>query len=109
MKVLHLDSSALGAASASRQLSAAAVQVLRERNDDVHVAYRDLAEQPPAHLSPALVRALRPQPGAQPAYVPELADELDLTESLIEEFLDSDVVVLGAPMYNFSIPSQLKA
>jgi FMN-dependent NADH-azoreductase len=109
VNVLHIDSSALGAASASRQLSAAAVQILRDSNADVNVSYRDFAEAPPAHLSPALVQALRPQPGAEPAHGPDVADELHLTETLITEFLDADVVVLGAPMYNFSVPSSLKA
>ena len=53
MNVLHIDSSALGTASASRQLSAAAVRILRDSNADVNVVYRDFAEDPPAHLSPA--------------------------------------------------------
>ena len=109
MNVLHIDSSALGATSASRQLSAAAVQILRDSNADVNVIYRDFAEKPPAHLSPALLQALRPQPGARVDPVREVADELHLTETLISEFLDADVVVLGAPMYNFSVPSSLKA
>ena len=109
MNVLHIDSSAFGATSASRQLSAAAVQILRDSNADVNVIYRDFAERPPAHLSPALLQALRPQPGARVDPMREVADELHLTETLISEFLDADVVVLGAPMYNFSVPSSLKA
>jgi FMN-dependent NADH-azoreductase len=109
VNVLHIDSSALGAASASRQLSAAAVRILRDSNPDVNVTYRDFAEEPPAHLSPALLQALRPQPGVRVDHVHEVADELHVTETLISEFLDADVVVLGAPMYNFSVPSSLKA
>jgi len=109
VNVLHIDSSAFGATSASRQLSAAAVQILRDSNADVNVIYRDFAERPPAHLSPALLQALRPQPGARVDPMREVADELHLTETLISEFLDADVVVLGAPMYNFSVPSSLKA
>lgn len=109
MNVLHIDSSASGAASASRQLSAAAVQILRDSNADVKVIYRDFAEVPLAHLGPALLRAIRPQPGTDPKLDPDVADELHLTETLISEFLNADVVILGAPMYNFSIPSSLKA
>ena len=109
MNVLHIDSSALGAASASRQLSATAVRILRDGNAEVNVIYRDLAKEPPAHLSSELVQALRPQPGTVPGHGPALADELQLTETLISEFLDADFVVLGAPMYNFSVPSSLKA
>jgi FMN-dependent NADH-azoreductase len=109
MKVLHIDSSALGAASASRQLSAAAVQVICDSNPHVSVTYRDLASAPPAHLSPALLGVLRPQPGTQPEIEPGVAEEVELTEILVNEFLKADVLVLGAPMYNFSVPSPLKA
>src|ERR1700741_5218132 len=109
MKVLHIDSSALGAASATRQLTAAAVRMIRDSDDGSSVIYRDIAAAPPAHLSAAFLGALRPQPGSQPAIRPEITEELQLTEVLIKEFLEADVVVLGAPMYNFSIPSSLKA
>src|SRR5882757_3106068 len=100
MKVLHIDSSALGAASTSRQLSAAAVRIIRDNDDRSSVTYRDLAVAPPAHLSAALLGALRPQPGTQPASHPDISEELRLTETLIKEFLEADAVVLGVPMYN---------
>ena len=109
MKVLHIDSSASGSASASRQLSAAAVEILRAGNDNVRVKYRDLAANPPAHLSGELLRALRPSPGNASEPGTSVAAELTLTETLIDELLQADVLVLGAPMYNFSIPSPLKA
>jgi FMN-dependent NADH-azoreductase len=109
VNVLHIDSSATGAASASRHLTAATVQILRDSNPDLKVVYRDFADAAPAHLSPALLQAMRPQPGTDPKLDPEVADELHLTETLISEFLKADVVILGAPMYNFSIPSTLKA
>ena len=63
MIVLHIDSSASGSASASRQLSAAAVETLRAGNEKVQVKYRDLAADPPAHLSGELLSALRPSRG----------------------------------------------
>jgi FMN-dependent NADH-azoreductase len=109
MNVLHIDSSATGAASVSRKLTAAAVQILRDGDPDAKVIYRDFAEAAPAHLGPTLLQALRPQPGIDPKLDPEVADELHLTETLVSEFLKADVVILGAPMYNFSIPSSLKA
>jgi FMN-dependent NADH-azoreductase len=109
VKVLHIDSSALGAHSASRQLSAAAVQILRDAEPDLTVTYRDFASTPPAHLSSELLQALRPQPGTSVKPSPGIAAELELTEILITEFLDADVLVLGAPMYNFSVPTPLKA
>ena len=110
MNVLHIDSSALGSASASRQLTAAAVQALRELISDATVTYRDLAEAPPTHLSGHLLQLLRAQPGTQsPEPSAGMAAEVQLTETLIQELLLADVLVLGSPMYNFSIPSPLKA
>lgn len=105
MKVLHIDSSALGDFSASRELTLALANALKAAAPDAKVRHRDLATAPPAHVSGALLGALRSQ---QPA-APELAPEVALTDELLTEFLAADVVVLGAPMYNFSIPSTLKA
>ena len=111
MIVLHIDSSASESASTSvsRQLGAAAVASLRSGNDNVEVTYRDLAANPPAHLSRELLSALRPLPGIPSQPGKHIAAELALTETLIDEFMRADVIVLGAPMYNFSIPSPLKA
>lgn len=107
MKILHIDSSALGAMSVSREVTAATVYRLQETHSTASVIYRDLAATPPAHLGGELLAALRPQEG----YVaPEsLHAELALTEDMLGEFLAADVVVIGAPMYNFSVPTQLKA
>jgi FMN-dependent NADH-azoreductase len=109
MIVLHIDSSASGSASASRQLSAAAIETLRAGNENVQVKYRDLAANPPAHLSGELLSALRPSPANPSEPGTNIAAELTLTETLIDELLRADVLVLAAPMYNFSIPSPLKA
>ena len=107
MKVLHLDSSILGAASVSREVSAAVVNQLRAANPDAHVTYRDLAANPIAHLDGAILQVVRPAPGA--AVPAGLEREAVLTEMLLKELLDADTVVIGAPMYNFSVPSTLKA
>jgi FMN-dependent NADH-azoreductase len=109
MKVLHIDSSALGAASVTRDLTAAAVQAFVDADPSTQVTYRDLAATPLAHLDGRLLQALRPVPGAAPTHDPALLDQVALTDQLIGEFLAADVIVIGAPMYNFSIPSQLKA
>lgn len=105
MNLLHIDSSALGGFSVTRELSRATVEALRAARPDARYRYRDLAAAPPAHLSGALLGALR---SADPVAT-ELAGEVTLTDELLSEFLAADVVVLGAPMYNFSIPSTLKA
>ena len=104
MKLLHIDSSVLGPHSVSRQLSSAIVARLRGQNPALDTVYRDLASTPLSHLSGLHLAAA--QGGAVPA---ELRDDLASGEAVLEEFLDADIVVLGAPMYNFTIPSQLKA
>ncbi len=105
MKLLHVDSSILGENSVSRRLTAAVVDQWRRQHPDLTVTYRDLAAEPLDHLSGALVAVQRNGADA-PA---ELAGDLSASEQALAEFLDADVVVVGAPMYNFSISSQLKA
>lgn len=107
MKILHIDSSPLGDASASRRLTADIVETLGRATKGAEVAYRDLASSPPAHLSGLVLQAMtsREPDGLGDAQRQERA----LTDALLEEFLAADVVVIGAPMYNFSIPTQLKA
>src|SRR6201992_2507177 len=104
MKLLHIDSSVLGPPSVSRQVSAAIVDRLRQQTPGLDVTYRDLCLTPLAHLSGSHLAA------AQCA-VPEAALQPDLAagQAALDEFLAADIVVLGAPMYNFTIPSQLKA
>jgi FMN-dependent NADH-azoreductase len=105
MRLLHIDASILGANSASRQLSAAVLENLRELTPDLQVTYRDLAANPLPHLSGAHLAAAH---GAA-TDSPDLRRELAASQSVLEEFLAADVIVIGAPMYNFTIPSQLKA
>ena len=104
MKLLHIDSSVLGPHSVSRQVSAAIVDSLRKVTPGLEIVYRDLATTPLAHLSgPHLAAAQGAAPDA--ALQPDLA----AGQAVLDEFLAADTVVLGAPMYNFTIPSQLKA
>ncbi|UZJ62557.1 FMN-dependent NADH-azoreductase [Pseudomonas sp. KU26590] len=106
MKLLHIDSSILGDHSASRQLSRSVVQSFTAITPDTQVVYRDLANEPLNHFSGAtLAAAGTPVEGRDAAQ----KLEVETNEATLEEFLSSDVVVIGAPMYNFSIPSQLKA
>jgi FMN-dependent NADH-azoreductase len=104
MKLLHIDSSVLGPHSVSRQVSAAIVDRLRQATPGLHIVYRDLTSTPLAHLSGHHLAAAQ---GAVPeaALLPDIA----ASQAVLEEFLAADIVVLGAPMYNFTIPSQLKA
>ena len=104
MKLLHIDSSVLGPHSVSRQVSAAIVARLRQASPSLDIVYRDLAQIPLAHLSGSHLAAAQGAPA--PA---ELAPDLAASAAVLDEFLAADIVVIGAPMYNFTIPSQLKA
>jgi FMN-dependent NADH-azoreductase len=104
MKLLHIDSSVLGPHSVSKQVSAAIVDRLRQATPSLDIAYRDLTHIPLAHLSGSHLAAAQGAPA--PA---ELEPDLAASAAVLNEFLAADVVVIGAPMYNFTIPSQLKA
>ena len=104
MKLLHINSSVLGPHSVSRQVSAAIVDRLRQSTPGLEVSYRDLTLTPLAHLSGSHLAAGQ---GAAPEA--SLQPDLAAGQAVLEEFLAADIVVLGAPMYNFTIPSQLKA
>jgi len=104
MKLLHIDSSVLGPHSVSRQVSGAIVERLRRETPGLDISYRDLSSTPLAHLSGSHLAAAQGAP-AEAALQPDLA----AGQAVLEEFLAADIVVLGAPMYNFTLPSQLKA
>jgi FMN-dependent NADH-azoreductase len=105
MKLLHVDSSILGPNSVSRQLSAEIVATERQRHSGLEVIYRDLAIAPVSHLSGAHLTAAQ---GTVPETEP-LQKDIVSGQAALDEFLAADIVVIGAPMYNFGIPSQLKA
>lgn len=96
MKLLHLDSSLLGQNSASRELSAAIVARWQQAVPGVETTYRDLAANPLPHLSAGSLAGT------------DLA-ETRMAAEVMQEFLDADAIVIGAPMYNFGIPTTLKA
>ena len=90
MTILHIDSAITGEASASRELTAAIVRELTAADPAARVIYRDLAAEPLPHLTlPAFGEAA--------------------SQAALAEFKAADTVVIGAPMYNFGVPSQLKA
>lgn len=107
MKLLHVDSSINGDNSVSRKLTADIVaQWVADRPDTV-VDYLDLAVQTPPHLSRDAL-GFRLPPGDAPLSETQQRENR-LSEDLVSQFLAADVIVVGAPLYNFSIPSQLKA
>ena len=96
MKLLHIDSSALGAHSVTRELSAAVAARWQDEVPGLTIDYRDLDADPIPHLTG------RSLAKADPA-------QAEADEATLQQFLSADVVVIGAPFYNFSIPSTLKA
>ena len=86
MTILKLDSSISGDTSVSRILTRSITDQLAAASPEAAVIERDLVEAPLAHLT-----------------------ERGQDEDVLEEFLGADTVVIGAPMYNFGVPSQLKA
>ena len=104
MKLLHIDSSVLGPHSVSRKVSAAIVDRLRQATPGLQIVYRDLTATPLSHLSGSHLAAAQ---GAAPEAA--LLQDLAAGQAVLDEFLAADIVVLGAPMYNFTMPSQLKA
>ena len=107
MQLLHIDSSILGANSVSRQLSQQVVDQWKAAHPGIVVQRLDLAEDSPSHLAmESLGFRLPPSTeGLSDAQKRENA----VSEALVSQFLAADVVVIGVPFYNFTIPSQLKA
>lgn len=106
MKLLHIDSSILSGGSISRQLTKDTVAQWVTNHPGTTVDYLDLAVDTPSHLS-ADSLGFRAPAGAAQSDVQKR--ENAISEALVTQFLAADVIVVGAPLYNFSIPSQLKA
>jgi len=105
MKLLHIDSSILGAQSVSRTLSAEIVAQQVALHPGLEVIYRDLAAAPILHLSPEHIAAAY---GASPESE-ALRTDIATGAAVLDELFAADIIVIGAPMYNFGIPTQLKA
>jgi len=90
MRLLHLDSSIQGENSASRAIAAAVVEKLRAADPTLEIVYRDLAAAPLPHLTLGTFAS-------------------DEGKAIMAEFQAADVLVIGAALYNFTLPSQLKA
>ena len=103
--VLVLNSSASGSSSVSRQLVQSTVDHLRRQNPGLHVVERDLDATPVPHLNAETTAAVRAGINETPAQREALA----LSNALVEELKAADTIVIGAPMYNFGIPSTLKS
>ena len=105
MTILHIDSSILGGYSVSRSLSADIVARQQALHPGSRVIYRDLVVDAALHLSGKHMAVFQGGAVTDPA----LGADLAAGGAYIDDLFAADIIVIGAPMYNFSIPSQLKA
>jgi len=106
MKVLQIKSSVFNGHGQSSRLATEFVTELRHQNSRVEVIERDLVAEATPHLDAARAGALFAKPEERTA---EQKAVVAYSDALIAELRDADVLVLGLPMYNFGVPSQLKA
>ena len=104
--VLHIDSSPLGDHSVSRKLTARVLAELKESHSDTQIVTRDLGTSPLPHLNGITVGAFFTPPDQRNE---ALNEALKQSDEVIDELFTADVIVIGAPMWNFGIPSSLKA
>jgi FMN-dependent NADH-azoreductase len=103
--ILILDSAATGTASVSRKITDAAAGALRRRDPSARIVRRDIGAEPIPHLTEVTVPAIRAGLVENDA----ARNALALSDTLVAELQQADVIVIGAPMYNFGMPSTLKA
>lgn len=105
MNILHITSSARGAASYSNRVAADVIAELQRREPGSTVTTRDLARDPLPHIDDDFVAATKSPAGPQ---TESQRRQLAQSDVLVDELLAADMVVIGTPMINFSIPSNLK-
>ena len=105
-RILYIQTSAMGADSKSRNVADTLVESLKADHPGAAVATRDLAAEPVPHLSATTLGAFF---APAESHTPAQAEAAALSDTLIGEFKAADYVVIATPMYNFSIPSTLKA
>lgn len=103
-KVLAIGSSALGDASVSKQVATALIEEMQRLDGSIEVVQRDVGSDPIPHLSPERMAAFGGNTDTPPA-----AETAAISEAIIAEVMDADVLVIASPMYNFGITSTLKA
>ena len=105
-RILHIDSSPRGERSVSRRLSGQFVSAWKATHPDTEVIYRNLGHEPVPHVDESWIAAAFTPPAD---YTPALKEAISISDKLVDEFIAADLYVLGVPMYNFNIPSTLKA
>lgn len=113
IRLLHLDASARSGrsdqhahGSHTRRLSARFIQRWREKRPGDPVAYRDVAASPPRPVSGEWIHAAFTPADER---LPWMHEALYESDTLVDELIASDLIVIGVPMYNFGVPAQFKA
>lgn len=106
MQILRIDSATTGEASVSRKLTERIAAHFRQKHPDATWVERDFATDPLPHLDEAKTGAIR-QP--QEAHDDAMKAAFPAERAVLDEFLASNIVILGVPMYNFTVPSSIKA
>ena len=104
--LLKINASLFSGNGQSSQLTERFVTAWQARHPDTRVIERDLAANPVPHLDGARFMSFLAKPGERSA---EQQAVVDFSDALIAELRTADTIVIGLPMYNFGIPSQLKA
>jgi FMN-dependent NADH-azoreductase len=104
--VLLVQSSPRGEESYSQKIAQSVADGFKKNHPDALITIRDLAKNPPPHVGPAFVGGLS---NGLEQRTPEQTTALALSDALIEELIAAEVVVFAVPMYNFGLPSTLKA
>ena len=108
MKLLHIDSSITGPHSVSRKLSALVIERLGGAEQH-EVTYRDIVAEDLPHFTAVTAPSAHPLSKSFPVLDEAQQAKRDNSDTILNEFIEADIVVIGVPMYNFSIPSELKA
>lgn len=106
MKILHVDASARHHGSYSRALSASLVENLKRENPALEVDRLDLALSPPRHFGALETLAISTPPST---HTEEMREAIADSDAIVARVLAADALVIGTPIYNFGMPSTLKA
>src|SRR5712691_3668681 len=106
MTILQINSSLYSGNGQSSRLADELIAALRAENPDAELVVRDLAREPVPHLDEARFQAFLEKPEKRNHFQKSV---VAYSDALIGELRRADVIVLGLPMYNFGVPSQLKS
>ncbi|MBF2047018.1 MAG: FMN-dependent NADH-azoreductase [Elainella sp. C42_A2020_010] len=104
--LLHIDSSPRDQRSRSRQFTREFVEAWKRTHPADTVTYRDIGRNPVPHITESWIAAAYTPPAQRTL---DLQNAIHISDQLVDELLAADIYVIGVPMYNYSIPSMLKA